>query len=106
VDAELDTLRDALPSDREVQRARNQIEMSYIRSLESLEQRADQLNAYLFHAGDPGYLTQDLARYQRITPQDLQATAATTLLPDRRYILHIVPKGQRNLSGVPNAASP
>jgi zinc protease len=106
VDAELKTLRDAAPSAREVQRALNQIEMAYIGSLESLENRADQLNAYFFHTGDPSYLSQDLARYQRITPADLQKTAAATLNPDARYILHIVPKGQAALSGFPPAAPP
>lgn len=99
VDAELEQIKKEAPSERELTRARNQIEMMYLHSLESLESRADQLNAYYFHTGKPDYLGEDLARYQAVKVEDIQRVAAEVLKPNERYILHTIPKGMTTLSG-------
>ena len=68
VDAELAQLRDAGPSEREVERARNSIETALLSSIEKLggDGLADQLNHYNQYTGDPGYLPKDLERLRRV----------------------------------------
>ena len=58
--------------------------------------KSDQLNAYNVYRDDPGYVGEDLARYGRATPADLQAAAATWL--SQPYVaLGVVPLGQTGL---------
>jgi predicted Zn-dependent peptidase len=42
--------------------------------------------------GDPGYADKDLARYRAATPAQIQAVVKTTLDPNARVILRVVPK--------------
>jgi zinc protease len=57
--------------------------------------KADQLNYYEMRKGDPGYLSQDLARYRAVTPEAVQAFARKVLLEDRRVIFDIEPAGSK-----------
>jgi predicted Zn-dependent peptidase len=78
----------------EVDRAKRVIVSGMLRSVERLGGfggKADQLNYYEMRKGDPGYLSQDLARYRAVTPEAVQAFAQKILLPDRRVVLEIEP---------------
>ena len=77
---------------REIDRARNSAESSFWSDLESLEEKADLLNRYLFHFGNPGAIGADLARYSKITPQSTAAWAKKVLDPGARLILHVLPE--------------
>jgi zinc protease len=59
--------------------------------------KSDQLNAYNVFVADPGYFTEDLARYRRLTLADLDG-AARSLTTDRRVALSVVPLGQSALA--------
>jgi zinc protease len=52
------------------------------------------LNAYNTFLGDPGYFEQDLRRYRSATSERLRQAAANFLLPTRRVVLSVVPKGR------------
>jgi zinc protease len=104
VDEELARLRDEPPTPRELARVVNQREAGFYDRLERLGGfggKADQLNAYLFHTGDPDYFEEDLSRFRALSPSDIQATARDTLGPGR-IVLSVVPKGKRDLA-VPEA---
>ena len=96
VDEELGKLREAPPSDREVQRVLNQFESSFFGRMETVGGfggKADQLNGYRFHAGNPDYFAEDLGRYQALSPADIQAAVRRWLVSDRRLELSVVPGG-------------
>ena len=94
VDEELAALRNAPPSDREVQRVLNQTEASFFSRMErvgSFGGKADQLNGYLVNAGNPDWFNEDLSRYRAISPNDVQAAARRWLAPDKRVELAVIP---------------
>ena len=65
---------------REVTRAVNQIESSFYNRMErigSFGGKADQLNAYYTATGTPDYFEEDLARYQALSPNDIQSAVST-----------------------------
>jgi zinc protease len=95
IDEELAKLRREPPSDREVQRALNQIEASFYRRMQrvgSFGGKADQLNSYFYAGGGPDYFAEDLARYTSLSAGDVQAAVAQWLPADRRVELTVNPE--------------
>jgi zinc protease len=105
IDAELKALRDAGPSDQEVERARNTIETAMLTSIEKLGGAglANQINQYNQYTGDPGYLPKDLARLRRVSAADVQRVARSFLQPNMRVVVAGVP-GKPELGPDPAAA--
>ncbi len=101
IQEEIDKLKNEPPGERELQRAVNQIEASFIDALERIggfNGKADLLNFYFYYAGNPDYANEDLARYKALSTEDIQTTAKTYLLDSARIILSIVPKGKTELA--------
>ena len=97
IDEEIEKLRNEPPTDREVQRALNQIESSFYNSLERVggfSGKADQLNHYYTDTGNPDWFNEDLARYRAIAPSDVRAAAPEFLPADRRVELTVVPENR------------
>lgn len=92
VQAQLSRLAAEGPTPEELDRVRNGIELSFLRSLEDLQDRAASLNRYRYLKGDPGWVSQDLARYRAVTAADVQAAAAR-LSPDRRALIRVHAEG-------------
>jgi zinc protease len=95
---ELATLREKAPAQRELQRAVNQYEASFLSSLEGVGEKADRLNAYYFNTGDPDYFNEDLSRYRAIDPEDIRMAVLRVLQEDRNVVLSIVPEGKLELA--------
>jgi zinc protease len=98
---ELQRIRQEAPTAREVQRAVNQYEASFLQRLEAVGGfggKADLLNNYYLHAGNPDYFEEDLSRYRALDPVDIQAAAGTYLRDDARLVLSIVPQGKTDLA--------
>jgi zinc protease len=94
VDEEIRKVQQTPPADREFQRALNQVESSFYDRMERVGDFGgvgDQLNGYYFAAGNPGYFTEDLARYRALSPADITAAAARFLPLDRRVELIVEP---------------
>ena len=94
IDEEIAKLRQAPPAVNEVTRAVNQFESSFYNRMErtgSFGGKADQLNAYYTATGTPDYFQEDLARYQALSPNDIQSAVARFLPADRRVELTVVP---------------
>src|SRR6188508_1356361 len=90
IDEELARLRQEPPTERELQRAINQIEASFYRRMERVGGfggKADQLNSYYVAGGGPDFFAEDLARYTSLSRSDVQAAVAQWLPAERRVEL-------------------
>lgn len=95
---EIATLRAQPPTKRELQRTVNQYEAGFLSSLEGIGEKADRLNAYYFHTGDPDYFNEDLSRYRAIDPEDIRMAVLNVLKEDRNVVLSVVPEGKPELA--------
>jgi zinc protease len=98
VNEEIAKLAAAPPTAEELQRVVNGIETAFVSNLETVQNKADQLNDYQYFAGDPGYAARDLARYRALTPADIQRVAARYLHGKNRLVLSFVPQGKTGLA--------
>ena len=89
--AELDTLHEHGVTDDEVARARALIETSFVTSLQSAAERADQLSRFATYFGDARIANEQVSRYQKVTAADVSALAKERLGPDNRVLLLYVP---------------
>ena len=100
IQEEIERLRHEPPAQREVQRAINQFEASFLNRLEAIGGfggKADQLNAYFVRTGNPDFFNEDLARYKAIDAGDVRAVAQTYLRDGGSVVLSIVPMGKQEL---------
>ena len=89
------------PTDDEMARGVAQAEAHFVYRLQSVGGfggKSDQLNAYNVLVGDPGYFSQDLARFRTASRQSIATVAREWLTPDRRVELSVVPRGQTALA--------
>ena len=98
IQGELDTLKTDPPGSGELERAVNQIEAGFLDQMESLGQKADQMNEYFVMTGNPDYFQEDLARYRIIDGRAISSNMSRYLRDDGKVILSVVPTGQRNLA--------
>jgi zinc protease len=98
IQEELNRIKAEAAQRRELERAVNQYESGFLRQIEIVSQKADQLNAYYTMTGNPDYFNEDLARYKAVDPDDIRAIAETYLKDDARLVLSIVPKGRKDLA--------
>lgn len=101
IQEELNRIRREAPTRREVDRAVNQYEASFLSRLESVGGfggKADQLNAYYVQTGNPDYFQEDLARYKALDPDDILSVADTYLRDTGRVVLSVVPEGKKELA--------
>jgi zinc protease len=90
----IDGLRTAPPSAEELSRALTTWEAGTLRGLESLGGfggKADLLNYYNHHTGDPGYLPKDFARMRAVTPAGLQKVFGEQIRADNRVVVQVTP---------------
>jgi zinc protease len=98
---ELHRLQSAPPVQRELDRAVNLYEASFLGRLESVGGfggKVDLLNSYFTQTGNPDYFQEDFARYKALDPTDVQTAAVTYLHDNNRVVLSIVPKGKQELA--------
>jgi zinc protease len=109
IDDELARISKEAPTDAELARAKNKIEAQMIFSLEPVGGsggRAAVLNSYRLHAGDAQYFREDLARYRRVTANDVRDAAAKWLKKQARVVLAVVPREKTGDSAEKGAAGP
>jgi predicted Zn-dependent peptidase len=96
IDEELARLRTGGVTDAELARARTTIVADTLFDLERSSSRANRLNTYAHHVGDPNYLARDVARTTSATTTQI-ADAARTWLKEKDRVVTIV---------TPNKAAP
>ncbi len=97
VDREVRKLAAEGPTARELEQAKNSIEASFLRSIESVSGKADQLNEYYYQTGKPDSFQADLDRYRNVTAADVQRVIKQYLLTNR-VMISVVPQGKLNLA--------
>ncbi|MDQ2669840.1 MAG: insulinase family protein [Gemmatimonadota bacterium] len=97
IDEELRRLASDGPTARELEQAKNAIEASFLRGMERVLSKADQLNAYYYETGDPDHYAEDLARYRGVTAADVQRAAREYLLAPK-VVLSVVPEGRTDMA--------
>jgi predicted Zn-dependent peptidase len=75
----------------EVTRARALIETSFVMSMQSAAERADQLSRFATYFGDPTLINTQVARYAATTAADVSRLARERLGADNRVLLVYVP---------------
>lgn len=81
---------------RELQRAQNIYKASFLNRLASVLGKAEVLNSYNYFVGNPDFVQQDAARYERVTAADVQRVAKT-YLGRPKIVLTVVPEGKKEM---------
>lgn len=97
IDVELRRLMASGPSTRELEQAKNSLEASFLRRIESVSQKADQLNEYYYQTGKPDSFQADLDRYRAVTAADVQRVIKKYLQANR-VMISVVPQGKPELA--------
>jgi len=98
IDEEIDKLAAAPPEARELERALNQIEASFLRQAERVGGfggKANQLNAYYTNTGTPDFFNEDLSRYRSLDATDISSIVQRYLPKDRRVEMIVLPGGTK-----------
>jgi zinc protease len=81
----------AAVDDADVQRAIALLDTQHLASLQTVDERADQLSMYTTLFDDPGRINSELGRVRAVTAADVRAFAQRYLRPDNRAVLRYVP---------------
>ncbi|GMV07836.1 MAG: zinc protease [Gemmatimonadota bacterium] len=103
---ELDRLVAEGVNREERDRAVNGVETAFVRSLERVGGfggKADRLNEYHFMTGTPGWVRQDLARFQKVDEAAVVDAARTWLAGKPAVWLSVVPRGRTDLAASASA---
>jgi zinc protease len=90
---EIAKVRDAGVSERELQKAKNQLVAGFVFGLESAVGLAMQIGYSWVNSGDPSFFLKNVAAYQAVTAADVQRVAAKYLTDDRLTLIVMPPKG-------------
>jgi predicted Zn-dependent peptidase len=94
VEEELDKVRTAAISQREFDRVVINREAGFVWGLQDLLSRAETLQRYNHFVGRPDFITGDLDRLRKSSPDKVRATAARYLGRDNRVEILVVPEGK------------
>ncbi len=97
-DSAITTLAASGPTDRELQRHKNQTRASLLDALSSSLGRAQALGQCLAARQTPDCLAAELAEVERLTPADVQRAARTWLAGKGKVVLTVVPQGKTELA--------
>lgn len=98
VDAILEEVRKKGITQEEIDRARTRFDTRMLAGLQAVGGsggKADVLQSYNHFVGEPDYVAQDLARYEKVTPESVKQFARDTLSANARVILHAEPPARR-----------
>jgi len=99
IDEELEGLRTRPPSREEVERAKNQFKTTLLQHIETLSGLASRLLYYDVFAADPAYLSQDLERYEKATPESIGTWAKRILTKNQRAVIDVEPNPNAPIMG-------
>jgi predicted Zn-dependent peptidase len=99
--AEIKDLATQGPSDEEMEKLRNNLFNSAVRSRQSSLFRAQQLAEFTLYDNDPELFNSDLANYLKITAGEIRDVVAKFLDNDNRVLLEIVPAPQEAAPATP-----
>lgn len=93
--AEIERIQNEPPLREEMERALNAREAAYIYSLQTILNKADQLNNYAVMRDEPNFFEQDLERFRSVAPADVVRVAKKYLIKEK-VVLTVIPKADKN----------
>ena len=84
-------------TDEDLKRFKATYEADLINSLNSVRGKGAQLAAYQTFTGNPNYIKEDLARYAKVTKEDVMRVYNTYIKNKHAVILSVYPKGKPEL---------
>jgi predicted Zn-dependent peptidase len=96
MDSVVNGLKSGLVSEREFEKVMNQIKTDFVSGNSSMAGIAESLANYEVYFGDANLINTELAKYQKVTREDLLAVAKKYLNKDNRVALYYVAKGQKD----------
>ena len=100
VQEELQKVMNEPITDRELERVKNSYRASFLNRLSGVLGKSEILNSYNYMAGNPDYVQQDAARYEKVTRADVQRVAKQ-YLGKHKVVLTVVPEGKRDMALTP-----
>lgn len=101
IEEEIEKIKTENPSQRELDRVKNQFESDFISQIEragGFSGKANQLNQYYFYTGNPDYFNEDLQRFKAVDVTDISAIARRYLKSNARVVMSVVPEGKKELA--------
>ena len=98
LDEETTRVKNELITEREYEKALNQIESSFIQSNGSMSGIAESLANYHVYYGDENLINNEIERYRSVTREDIQRVAQKYLDLEKRVKLIYLPKDQAQSS--------
>jgi len=92
IDAEVEKVQKELISEDEFLKMKNQIESNMISQNAKIEGIAENLANYFVYYGDANLVNTEIARYMKVTREDLKRVANEYFRKDNRVVLHYLPK--------------
>jgi predicted Zn-dependent peptidase len=92
IDAEVEKVQKELISEDEFLKMKNQIESNMISQNAKVEGIAENLANYFVYYGDANLVNTEIARYMKVTREDLKRVANEYFRKDNRVVLHYLPK--------------
>ncbi len=105
VNAELEMIKTAPPTQEEINRAVNDIESSFVFGLQTVLGKADQMNGNATFYGKPDLFQKQLDEYRTVTPAEVQRVAKEYVNGNRLVMSFVPRKGARPAGEVAKAES-
>ncbi len=105
VDATVEELRKAGPTQAELDRSRNMLLSGMVQGLQRLGGFggvADEMDRYNQYTGDPGYLTKDVKRYEAVTRESARQAGEKYFGKNQRVVVYCLP-GKKVTEDVPRS---
>jgi zinc protease len=96
INESLEQLKTEKVTERELEKARNQMETSLIFGLQTNFVRGIRLGFSLTRTGDPLGFVKDLEKYRHTTAGEIQKTARKYFTPENRTIVRLLPKVEKS----------
>ncbi|MCB0408166.1 MAG: insulinase family protein, partial [Bdellovibrionales bacterium] len=88
---ELYRIRKELVSEKELEKAKNQVMFDYVSSLKTVAGKAQAMAVNEIIHRDYSELFKDLEKYQAVTREDIKKAAETYLMPEQRSVIRVRP---------------
>jgi zinc protease len=94
IDTIVQGVKTTLITEREYQKVKNQVETAFVTANSTMAGIAESLANYQVYFGDANLINTELARYQKVTREDIMNVAKKYLNKDNRVVLYYMPKSK------------